>query len=152
MYSSQDILDKTISILKNEFGEIKAKSKEYDFNFTDYYENEFGINLKKLILVFEKTIEKQDLIQIRERTGQIEKALSQNNKRSVNIDPGYISKTELVLATKKGKTWKEDLGKGIYAHKILEFKDNEVITFYHTFTDYKLKNNQDFFIEAINVI
>ncbi len=150
MYSKKEILDKTTHILEEKFGEIKTKSEEYDFNFTDYYEGEFGTNLKKIFIIFEKPIEKQDLITIRERTGEIEQELSKNNKRSVNIDPGHISRSELILATKKGKNWKEPLSNEIYAHKLLEFKDNEVISFYHTFTDYKLKQNIEFFKKFVS--
>ena len=150
MYSNKDELNNSIYILEKEFGPIKDHGKEYDFNFTNYYEKEFGTNLKKTIFIFQKTIEKQDLIQIREKTGKIEQQLSKNNKRTINIDPGYISKTELVLATKKGKNWKEKLGNEIYVHKILEFKNNEATTFFHTFADYKLKQNIEFFKKIVS--
>lgn len=150
MYPNDELLNKTISILEKEFGKIKCRSEAYNFNFTNYYEPEFGKNLKKIIIVFEKTIEKKDLIQIREKTGQIEKELSKEGKRTINIDPGYISKTELVLATKKGKNFKELLGNGIYAHKVLEFENGETTTFFHTFADYKLEKNLEFFKKIIN--
>lgn len=145
MYQNQELLNRTILILEKDFGKIKAKSQEYDFNFTSYYEKEFGKNLKKIIVVFEKIVEKFDLIQIREKTGEIELKLSKNNKRTVNIDPGYISEKELILATKKAKPWKEELGKGVCAHKVLEFKDDQIITFRHTFADYRLEKNLEFF-------
>ncbi|MCK5283214.1 MAG: DUF4416 family protein [Nanoarchaeota archaeon] len=148
MYPNQKLLNNSISILEKEFGKIKAKSPEYDFNFTNYYEKEFGKNLKKIILVFEKTIEKNDLIEIREKTAEIEQKLSKNKKRTVNIDPGYISKTELVLATKKQRSFKEYLGNYIYAHKVLEFKDKEIITFWHTFADYKTKLIKNFILSS----
>jgi hypothetical protein len=65
MYPSEEELNNSIQILKQKFGDIKASSEEYDFNFTDYYEKEFGKNLKKRIFIFKKTIEKKDLIEIR---------------------------------------------------------------------------------------
>lgn len=149
MYPNEESLSKSISFLEKEFGKIKSKSEPYDFTFTHYYESEFGSELKKIIIIFGKTIEKKELIQIREKTGEIESELSQNNNRTVNIDPGYISKTELVLATKKGKDFKELLGNGIYAHKVLEFKNGEIITFRHTFADYRTDKNFEFFKKII---
>lgn len=149
MYPNASLLDKSVSILEKEFGKIKTKCPIYDFDFTDYYEKEFGKNLKKIIIVFEKTIEKKDLVKIREKAGEIEKSLSKDGKRTVNIDPGYISKDELVLATKKKKWFKEDLGNGVYAHKVLEFKNGEIITFNHTFPDYKTEFNQNYFKKFI---
>ncbi|MBD3164585.1 DUF4416 family protein [Candidatus Woesearchaeota archaeon] len=150
MYQNRKSLDAAINILEQHFGPIKAKSKEYNFNFTNYYEKEFGKSLKKTILIFEKTIEKSDLPEIREKTGEIEQQLSMHSKRTVNIDPGSISGSELVLATKKAKPWKEHLGKGIYAHKILEFKYGNITAFKNTFADYKTKQNIDFFRKVIN--
>jgi len=145
MYSSLEHYSKALDILKKEFGDIKAEGEEYDFDFTAYYENEFGKNLKKRIVVFEKEIEKNELVGIRLKTGKIEEELAVDGKRVVNIDPGYISSQEVVLATLKGKPWKEELGKGVFGHKVIEFKDGEVITFRHTFADYKLGQNIEFF-------
>jgi hypothetical protein len=149
MYPSKEMLDLTMKELENKFGKIISHSPEYNFNFTNYYEKEFGTNLKKIILVFEQNIEKAELVEIREWTGNFEKRWSQNENRTVNIDPGYISKEELVLATKKGKWFKEDLGNGVFAHKVLEFKDGEAITFKHTFADYRLESNLKFFREFL---
>ena len=148
MNSNEEQFTEVVSILTNEFGKLILKSKPYDFNFTDYYEREFGKNLRKVILIFEKTVEKHDLILIRIKTGEIENQLVEKNKRTVNIDPGYISETELVLATKKAKPWKEFLGNEVYVHKILEFKQDQLITFNHTFKDYKQDKNQAFLKEA----
>ncbi|MBR9699772.1 DUF4416 family protein [Candidatus Woesearchaeota archaeon] len=133
----KDSPQKALDILKKEYGNVLTQTKEYDFTFTDYYEKEFGKNLKKTIFIFEKKIEKKDLVEIRERTGEIEQQLSLDGKRTVNIDPGYISKKELVLATKKSQSYKKELGKGVFAHKVLGF-NGEVKTFHHTFKDYKL--------------
>jgi hypothetical protein len=149
MYPDKEILDVCVDILEKEFGSIKLIGEEYVFNFTRYYEEEFGRNLKKQIFVFEKTIEKHDLVKIRSRTGEIEQQLAKEDKRVVNIDPGYISETELALATRKGRDFKEELGEGIFVHKVLEFKNKEIITFRHTFADYRLEKNLEFFRKVV---
>lgn len=145
MYPDKNILDRALAILKDRYGKPYARGPEYDFNFTDYYEEEFGKNLKKSIFVFEKEITKTDLTDIRQETAKVEKEISYLGRRRVNIDPGYISDKEMVLATKKQKQWKEYLGGGVYAHKIFEFLDDGIKTFNHSFADYKLKENMDFF-------
>jgi hypothetical protein len=150
MYPSTDFLDRSLAVLTERYGQIKSQSEEYDFTFTDYYEREFGKNLRKKLFVFEKQIQKQDLVLIREETGDIERAFSIASKRQINIDPGYISTTELVLATKKGKDFKENLGHGIFAHRVLGFKHGEIISFKHTFADYRLEKNLEFFRKIIS--
>jgi len=153
MYSNKEIYNKVKSILIEKFNNIKKESNEYNFDqFTSYYEKEMGKNLVKRFLIFNKEIKKQDLIRIKKQTTEIEKEFSKNNKRTINLDPGYLNDKELVLASfKSGTNYKEDLGNGIYAHKVLEFKDKEPIIFWHTFPDYRVKENQEFFIDKQKV-
>lgn len=107
-----------------------------------------GKNLVKRFLIFDYTLEKKDLIEIKKQTTEIEKEFSKENKRTINLDPGYLNDKELVLASfKRGTNYKEDLGEGVYAHKVLEFKDGKAQIFWHTFPDYRVKENQEFFIE-----
>lgn len=149
MYKDSNILEKTIDLLKNNFGSIASKSPEYDFDFTDYYEKEFGNNLKKIIIIFSKEINKKDLAEIKIKITEIEKKYSSEGKRRINIDPGYVNNKEVVLASFRKKSVKEDLGKGIYAHKVLEFDNGKVKEFWHTFQDYKSKLVQEFFLSNI---
>jgi len=137
MYKDNNILEKTINLLKNNFGDIIKKSEEYNFNFTDYYEKEFGNDLKKIIIIFDKKINKKDLIEIKNKITEIEKEFSADGKRKINIDPGYIDDKEVILASFKKKDFKENLGNGVYAHKVLEFVDGKVKEFWHTFPDYR---------------
>ena len=69
-----------------------------------------------------------------------------NNKRTINIDPGYANKNEVVLASFKGKDFKENLGNNVFAHKVLEFNDGKAKEFWHTFPDFKQKELQKFLL------
>ena len=149
MYQDNDILEKTINELKNRFGKIKTKSQEYDFDFTDYYEEEFGNNLKKIIIIFDKKLNEKELVNIKINSTTLEKQYSGNNKRKINIDPGFVNKTGVFLASFKKKDFKENLGSGVYSHKVLEFNGNEIKTFFHTFPDFKSKLVNDFFLSFI---
>lgn len=148
MYSNKDIYGKVKSILIKKFNKIKKESDEYDFDkFTHYYEKEMGKNLVKRFLIFDYNLEKKDLIEIKKQTTEMEKEFAINGNRTINLDPGYVNDRELVLASfKRGTNYKEELGDGVYAHKVLEFKDGKAEIFWHTFPDYRVKENQEFFI------
>jgi hypothetical protein len=151
MYKDSNILEKTVDLLKNNFGSIVSKSPEYDFNFTDYYEKEFGTNLKKTIIILNKKINKNDLAEIKIKITEIEKNNSSDGKRKINIDPGYVNDKEVVLASFKKKDFKEDLGNGVYAHKVLEFDNlahGKVKEFWHTFRDYREEKVKKFFTSS----
>ena len=146
MYSSEDDLRKVREILIKKFGGIEFESEEFDFNFTDYYEAEFGKSLKKRFIIFKKTINREELVKIRIYTQDLEDKLKKRNKRIVNIDPGYMTKDNLIMASLKEQPYKICLGNGIFGHMIFMFKKNDVIPFRHTFPDYLAQ--KEFFINA----
>lgn len=138
MFSDKDFYKKAINDLTKKFGDAEKETFEYNFDkFTDYYEKEMGRNLIKKIIIFKKKIYEKDLIGIKKFIAKIEKKYSVNNKRKINIDPGYIDKNKVVLASSKKKGFKKDFGKGVYAHEILRFENGKAISFWHTFGDYK---------------
>jgi hypothetical protein len=148
MYPSQEMLVKVKEDLINEYGAIVKESESYDFtSFTSYYEPEMGAKINKKFLIFDKKISKRDLIEIKNHITLLEEKYSKKKNRTINLDPGYISSKELVLATVKGKGFKEQISDKIWLHKVLEFKDDFVITFYHTFDDYK--KYKDWFLDKV---
>lgn len=150
MYSKKrkDIYSKTKQNLIKKFGIIDKESKPYNFDkFTKYYQKEMGKGLIKRFISFKKPIRKSDLAEIKLFTAEIEEKYSINNKRQINLDPGYLTKTALVLASFKGASFKKQITTRIFAHTILEFKGNKVITSWHTFPDYRIKENQGWFLE-----
>src|SRR3989338_2122072 len=93
MYSNEEISRNALSELATRFGDIESQSKEYSFGFTNYYEKEFGKNLKKRFIIFREPIRKEDLAEIKKATNEIEDKFRLNAKRQINIDPGYVDKT-----------------------------------------------------------
>jgi hypothetical protein len=150
MFSDRNFYEKVIEDLIKKFGEIEKESSEYDFDtFTSYYEKEMGKNLIKKIIIFKKKINEEDLINIKKAITRIEKKYSLGGKRKVNIDPGYISKEKVVLASFKKKDFKKDLGKGVYAHEVLRFEEGKVKVFWHTFGDYKRDKMKKFLFSIL---
>jgi len=147
MYSSEELLNKSKSDLIKKYGPIKAEGHVYDFSFTNYYEPEMGKNLKKKFIIFEKEATKEELADVKFFITEIEKKYSNNTGRTVNIDPGYLSETELQLATFKEKSFKEKIHEKVWVHKVLEFNGDEIKQFFHTFADYKDKKNQEFILK-----
>ena len=115
-----DDLDTVKGDLVNEYGPIIRESEPYDFTFfTDYYNDEMGDKINKKFLIFEKEIQKDDLIEIKNKITKIEEKYSVDGKRTVNLDPGLISSSEVVLATFKGKGFKEQISDKVWLHKVI---------------------------------
>jgi hypothetical protein len=98
-----------------QFGAIDLVSDLFLFDYTDYYTAEMGGNLQKKFLSFAELIPIESLPDIKHATTAIEEHYAIDDKRRINIDPGYVTYTQMVLATSKDYTHRIYLGKGIYA-------------------------------------
>lgn len=73
-----------------------------------------------------------------ERAWTEELTLSQDDsKRLINIDPGYLSMTKLVLASTKNREHRIYLRDGIYAEVTLAFRDQAWTSMPWTYADYQ---------------
>ena len=71
-----------------------------------------------------------------------------NKKRRVNIDPGYISDSKLILTTTKDYFHRIYLGHGIYAEVTLRWRKGGFEPFEWTYPDYRSKE----YIKILNTI
>ena len=135
--------------LGEQYGEVDAESKVFDFDFTDYYENEMGPGLKKKFISFRDLIDPIDLVGIKLRTNELEAEIAQHAGRDVarpiNLDPGYLTLSKLVLATTKDYSHRLYLGRGIYAEVTLRYEDGGFAAWPWTYPDYKTEGYHNFF-------
>jgi len=153
MFVDENIKKETIKELVEKYGPIQ-ESLSYDFNFTDYYNPEMGEGIKKELLVFSNLIDREKLAEIKTFTNTIEdKALkdtkedneSNNNdkedekqiNRLVNLDPGYLTLMNVILASAKEMPHKIYFGLGLFGDVVLEYKQKSYQHSPHTFPDYR---------------
>ncbi len=131
------ILDKVRDILLKHFGPIDYKSDIFNFDKTDYYEKEMGKNLKRRFYSFNKLILPDELAGIKLYTNKLEEEfMLDNGNRRINIDPGYITASKLVLATIKNYQHRIYLTGGIYAEITLKYKKESFIPGEWAYPDY----------------
>ena len=131
--------------LEAKFGPVDMSSSIMDFSHTDYYEEEFGSGLKRLFLTFKKTLPVNNIFEVKLVTCRLENRFFANNKRQVNIDPGYLSLSKLVLFSTKDYSHRIHLGKGIFAEVTLRFEKHSFMPWPWTYPDYATKEYIDFF-------
>jgi hypothetical protein len=142
-------IEEVIKKLEETFGPMDLKSEKLPFNFTDYYEKEMGTELKREWTSFKNLIQADDLRDIKLTTIEIENKFRRyNGTRTVNLDPGYITLSNLVLATTKNYSHRIYLGAKIYAEVTLIYKNHHFRSLEWTYPDYK--KNTSFFEEVRN--
>lgn len=148
IFKEQDTFNKAkIALIKN-LGKIDFESQALAFNYTDYYEKELGKGLKRSFCSFKKLIRPDELSKIKTLTNKIEQKLSKNNKRMINLDPGYIDLAKLVLASSKDYSHRIYLNNGVFAEITLVFKGKSFMPHEWTYPDYKTEE----YIEIFNKI
>jgi hypothetical protein len=148
MFKEIDSLTDSLNIIKKRFGEIRNEV-EYDFNFTDYYEQEMGSCLKKRLFIF-NLIDREDLAEIKHFTNKIEDEMSKSENRIINIDPGYMTLHNVILASAKEMPHKIYIGKGMFGDVVLEYHSGSYQHSTHTFPDYKSDFIKKFLTEVRN--
>ena len=124
-------------MLEERFGKIDYRGEAHPFDGTDYYSDEMGPSLDRLVVSFEPLCEATDIVQVKLDTAAIEEDLSAGGARRVNIDPGYMDYYKIVLASFKEGPQKIYLGRGVYADPILLFFEGEFGPLPWTFPDFK---------------
>jgi hypothetical protein len=133
---SQALLDETIALLVNEIGGIDLVSETWPFSFTDYYEEEMGPDLKRCFVSFAKLIDPGELAAVKRRTNDLERAVSGTVARPVNLDPGIVSGSQLLLASAKPHAHRIYLRDGIYAEVTLIYRGGQWTALPWTYPDY----------------
>lgn len=136
-FNDEEIYENVKLELEKNYGPIEIRSAIYDFIYTQYYSHEMGFNLKKQLLGFKELIIKDSLADIKLKTNDIESIFSVGDKRTVNIDPGYLTGAKVVLATTKNFDHRVYLGKGIFADMHLRYRHGKFLIHEWTYPDYR---------------
>jgi len=117
-------------------GDIEEMTVPGPFLHTSYYDKEMGEGLLRCFVLFKPLLGREGLGSIKLRTNEIESHFSVEGRRTVNIDPGYISLEQVVLATTKGFAHRLYLGDGIFGDLTLIFSDGTFRPLPWTYPDY----------------
>ena len=137
-----------VDAFEDRFGPVDIVSQWFAFDFTQYYAEEMGKNLGRRIVSFKQLIRQDDLPDIKRFTNDLEKRYLKDEKRLVNIDPGYMLLERFVLATGKNFTHRIYIGKGIYADLTLIYSKGGFQCLPWTYPDYAQENLQKFLVKV----
>lgn len=136
-----DACEKAANALQQKFGKIDLLSEIWQFDNTNYYIDELGDSPVRQFVAIEKLIDPGEIADIKHATNKMEEELAQtldcNLPRPVNLDPGYIETSKLVLATTKNFSHRVYIGQNMWAEVTLMYIKGRWKGFEFTFPDYK---------------
>ncbi|MCK4283113.1 MAG: DUF4416 family protein [Candidatus Brocadiae bacterium] len=138
--------------LEKAFGPVELESEVWPFTFTDYYEPEMGGPLLRKIHSFRELVAPDNLAAIKHTTnrleGELAAALPDAPRRPVNLDPGYVCLSKMVLATTKDYAHRVYVGAGIYAESTLHWRQGAFESWPWTYPDYRTDHYRAFFAKV----
>lgn len=148
IFTDRKILESVKKELIKKFSKIDIESEIIDFNFTSYYFSEMGSPLFRQFVSFNELLDPELLPEIKKFTNSMEEKFSKNGKRLVNLDPGYISDANVIIATTKNHYHRVPLSDGIYAHIEYVFKAKRIKCLEWTYPDFKSDEYKEFFLKS----
>ena len=148
IYKEEALYEEVRRRLIREWGPVDMESPAFAFDLTDYYQPEMGTALQRKFMSFSRLVAPEILPQVKFRTIELEEAVRRETGaagRPVNIDPGYLTASALVMATAKDFSHRIPLERGIYAHLEFLFTKTGVKTLDWTYPDYRRGPCQEFF-------
>lgn len=148
LYRDEDILDAVIKeLVRKTENETDISAGPFKFDFTDYYSGKMGDNLKRRFVSFKKPVSPENSYVWKILTNEIEKEFYHNGRfpRRVNLDPGYLNLSRVILFSAKDFYHRLYLGKGIFAEVTLYFEKNRFMFLPWTYPDYKSEEYLGFF-------
>jgi hypothetical protein len=146
LYSDAERLQLAIERIVQKLGSIDYKSPEFDFDSSDYYKDEMGWPIRRRFISLHQLINPKDIARIKIITNTIEDELAKGQKRTINLDPGYMDYNKIVLASAKYNGQKIYIDSGIYADPALWYEKGAYQDYPFSFPDFKLHIYDEVFL------
>jgi hypothetical protein len=135
------------------YGPVDARSELFPFDKTHYYDESMGTPLYRYFIAFSNLIEPSGIAGIKETTNRLESEFAArwtSALRPINLDPGYVEQSKVVLASTKNFFHRILISGGIYAEVTLHYQSGEWQSFPWTFPDFKSDRYHEFFSSLRN--
>ena len=143
-----ELFDLAQTRLEETLGPADVCSEIIPFDFTNYYDEEMGCPRLRKFVAFEELINPGRLAEIKRATNLLEDEFAHQNpagpSRPINLDPGYVAPSKLILASMKDFSHRIYLEGGVFGEVTLQYR-NGWQSLAWTFPDYGSGRYHPFF-------
>jgi uncharacterized protein DUF4416 len=134
------------------YGAIEDRTEIFLFTFPGPFQREMGENLKKRIICFETLLPIEQLPEVKKFTNDLEweyrEHLQERSRRVINLDPGYLTLSKVLLASTRNYSHHVYLKDGVYGELLLRFHRGALRNLPWTYADYRSHLAHSFFTKV----
>ena len=138
--------------LTEKLGKVDIVSPIFSFEHTNYYQSEMGTGLKKYFISFDRLADPAELADLKIFTNELEDQLAKVSEaqsvRPINLDPGYLTLSKLILASMKDFSHRIYLADGVYGEVTLQWIKGAWSCLPWTFPDFATDRYHEFLTSA----
>ena len=121
IYRKDEAQEESLALLGEAFSPLDFQGPRHPFDRTDYYREEMGAGLSRMLVSFRGLISPLSLADAKLKAREIEGRFRVEGKRRINVDVGYLDLFKVVLASCKERGQKLYLGHGVWADLTLTY-------------------------------
>lgn len=126
------------ALVTDAFGQVDSQSEVFPFDFTHYYDYEMGDTIYRILYSIEELVDPMALSALKMRSNEIEATnAAPEGNRTINLDPGLLSLSRVILATTKQSAHRISIGAGIYAEITLMYRKGHYRPLEWTYPDFQ---------------
>jgi len=149
-----ELFEEAQKCLEKAYGPIDVESDVMDFDHTHYYDEQMGTPLLRKFIAFDKPATPKVLPEMKLLTNSLEcdfaSKAGPTPARPINLDPGYIELSKLVLASMKNFSHRIYLDRGVFGEITLFYRQGNWEALPWTFPDYASGQYHPFLTNARN--
>lgn len=150
IYGDRELYRQAREQLEQRYSPVDLESPEFLFTMTDYYDAEMGRPLYRRFMAFRDLAAPEGLPEMKLWTNGVELENARDGKRRLNLDPGYLSDANVIIATTKNYYQRVPLTRGIYAHMEYVIKKKRPAILEWTYPDFRTQEYMDFFLHLLH--
>ena len=143
------LLEEVERRMEREYGPIQDRSEIFMFTFAERFAREMGPELKKRVVSFRDLLPIEKFPEVKLFTNDLEweyrEHATEGTRRLVNLDPGYVTLTQVTLASTRSYGHHVYLRDGVYAELLLRYQRGVLRNLPWTYPDFRSHLVHQFF-------
>ena len=120
------------------FGTIDSRSDQIDFTFTHYYDAELGEPIVRVLYSLADLVDPTELARIKHLSNGVESDTARpDGRRTINLDPGLLSLSRIILASTKPAAHRIAIGLSMHAEITLLYQHGQFEALDWTYPDFR---------------